>query len=313
MRCTVPSPRLPTTRSPASISLQRAMTSFEVRPLLRYVFATSPPEALILSTCSSSISCPWRFSSRFTKSWANPRTSCQTWTTCSSEPLLLARSEAASDALTASSEPSVGSKILSGNTLIVDSYHAQSFRRHPAYYSEAAVRVRSRPSTRRDGLAKLAAVEVSVEAVFLHELRVVAALRDASLLYDEDEIGAPDGAKAVGDDDARSAREQRGQGLLDDRLRARIYVARRLVQYKDAGVCEDRPGEREQLALALAERTAPFPQHRLVAFGKGRDEVVGVDHPGGGLHLLAGRLRRVARTAVPDILRDGPGEQDGLL
>src|SRR5215211_7295903 len=60
-------------------------------------------------------------------------------------------------------------------------------------------------SARRDGLAKLAAVEVRIQAVLLYQHGMAAALRDVAILYDEDEVGVPDSAQAVGDDDARSA------------------------------------------------------------------------------------------------------------
>src|SRR5215204_3015996 len=100
-------------------------------------------------------------------------------------------------------------------------------------------------SARRDGLAELAAVEVSIQAVLLYQRGMAAALRDFATLYDEDEVGVPDSAQAVGDDNARPSLQQPGQGSLDDRLRARIYVAGRLVQDEDARVCQHRPGERE--------------------------------------------------------------------
>ena len=44
---------------------------------------------------------------------------------------------------------------------------------------------------------------------------MVAALRDAAVLYDEDKIGVPDSAEAVGDYDARPALQERGQSLLE--------------------------------------------------------------------------------------------------
>src|SRR5215218_9672954 len=142
---------------------------------------------------------------------------------------------------------------------------------------------------------------------------MAATLGDAASLYDEDEIRAPDGAQAVGDDDASPARKQRGQGFLDDRLRTGVYVARRLVQDEDARVGQNRPGEREQLTLTMAKRSPAFPQDRIVALGKGRDEIVGVDHAGSSLNLLTRRLRGVAGTAVADVLRDGAREQERLL
>jgi hypothetical protein len=80
-----------------------------------------------------------------------------------------------------------------------------------------------------------------------------ATLLDAAVLDYQYEVGVPDGAQAVCDHDAGPAFEERRQRPLDDRLRARVDVARGLIQYEDARVRQDRPGEREELALALAE------------------------------------------------------------
>src|SRR5215218_2235523 len=63
----------------------------------------------------------------------------------------------------------------------------------------------------------------------------------------------------------------------------------------------------------MAKRPAALTQNRVVALRQGRNEVVGVDHTGSGLNLLAGRLRWVAGTAVADVLRDGAREQERLL
>src|SRR5215213_7491584 len=143
--------------------------------------------------------------------------------------------------MTASLEPSVGSSILSGSTLICNSSHP------PRYLTPARIIASAALSgwVRTVHPTALAAVEVRIQAVLLQEHYVVAALRDAASLYNEDQVGVPDSAQAVGDDDARPALQQRGQGSLDDRLRARVYVARRLVQDEDARVCQDRPGKRE--------------------------------------------------------------------
>src|SRR3712207_5243421 len=63
----------------------------------------------------------------------------------------------------------------------------------------------------------------------------------------------------------------------------------------------------------MAQSATSLAKDRVVALGQGHDEVVGVDHAGGGLHLLARRFRWVARTAVADVLRDGAREQERLL
>src|SRR3712207_8074174 len=58
----------------------------------------------------------------------------------------------------------------------------------------------------------------------------------------------------------------RTQCLLDQYLGAGVYVARRLVQDEDARVCQHRPSERDDLALAPAQGAASRPQRGIVAF-----------------------------------------------
>src|SRR5829696_7814232 len=140
-----------------------------------------------------------------------------------------------------------------------------------------------------------------------------ASLLDAAVLNYKNEVGVSNGAQAVCDHDAGPAFEECCQRLLDDRLRARVDVARGLIQYEDARVRQDRPGEREELALALAERSSALAQHGIVAVRQIHDEAVGVDHAGRRFDLPAARLSGVARTAVADVLGDGAGEQEGFL
>ncbi len=57
---------------------------------------------------------------------------------------------------------------------------------------------------------------------------------------------------------------RRSKRLLDARLGAGVDAAGRLVQDQDARVGQDRAGNRQQLALSLAQVAAPLGEHRLV-------------------------------------------------
>ncbi len=70
-----------------------------------------------------------------------------------------------------------------------------------------------------------------------------ATLGDAAVLYDQDLVGVPDRAQAVGDHDARAPGQELPERLLNRRFGAGVYVARRLVQDEDARVGEHDAGE----------------------------------------------------------------------
>src|SRR3712207_6623253 len=111
------------------------------------------------------------------------------------------------------------------------------------------------------------------------------------------------------DDHARSASQQRSQCLLDQYLGAGVYVARRLVQDEDARVCQHRPSERDDLALAPAQGAAARPQGGIVAFRERHDEVVGAHGAGRRFYLLP----RGVQPAVADVPGHRAGEQERLL
>ena len=61
-------------------------------------------------------------------------------------------------------------------------------------------------------------VELVVEAAVGEELLVGALFAEASLVHDEDGIGALDGGEAMGDDDTGSAGDHAGEGGFDAQL-----------------------------------------------------------------------------------------------
>jgi hypothetical protein len=66
------------------------------------------------------------------------------------------------------------------------------------------------------------------------------------------------------------------QRLLDARLGARVDAAGGFVEDQDGRVGQDGPGNRQQLALSLAQVAGPFGEHGLVAMRQQADEMVGV-------------------------------------
>src|SRR5438093_10250553 len=99
-------------------------------------------------------------------------------------------------------------------------------------------------------------VEGPVAAAEGEQLVVASLLDDAPALDDDDPVGVADGGEAVGDHDRGAAGEQRRQRLLDPRLGAQVDGGGGLVEDQKARVCDERAGEREQLALAGREARA---------------------------------------------------------
>ena len=66
---------------------------------------------------------------------------------------------------------------------------------------------------------------------------------------------------------------------LDRGLGPGVDAAGRLVQDQDAGIGQDRPGEGDELALALAQPTAARAKFGVVALRQALDELVGVHGP----------------------------------
>ena len=83
--------------------------------------------------------------------------------------------------------------------------------------------------------------------------------------------------------------------LLDQPLRLVVERARGLVEEQDRRVLEDGPGDRHALALAARQAHPAVADDRVVALGQGADEVVGVGGPGGGDHLVVGRVQPAVR------------------
>src|SRR5207248_11464419 len=105
-------------------------------------------------------------------------------------------------------------------------------------------------------------VQLSVPAVLRQELGVGAALHDLPVLHDEDLVRAADGREAVRDHERRAATPQRTQPVLDGRLALRVEARGGLVEDQDPRIGEDRPRDRDPLALAARQLDASLPDRK---------------------------------------------------
>ena len=136
-----------------------------------------------------------------------------------------------------------------------------------------------------------------------------APLDDAALIQNHDAVGIADGGQPVGDDENRPALHQRVHAGLDLGLGVGIDGGGGLVQDHHRGIRHRRPGDGDELPLALGEPGAVAGEHGLVALGQPGDEVVGVGQLGGVDALLV----RGVQLAVADVVHHRAGEQVGLL
>ena len=139
-----------------------------------------------------------------------------------------------------------------------------------------------------------------VERAALEQLVVGAAVDDPPRVHDDDLVGERDRREAVGDDEGRPAGHRLAQAALDRRLGGRVDRRGRVVEDQDPRVGDQRPGDRDALALPAGERQAALADDGLVAVGQRLDEVVRLRPAGGELDLLAGRVR----PRVGDVLGD---------
>ena len=136
-----------------------------------------------------------------------------------------------------------------------------------------------------------------------------ALLHNVAVPHHKDEVGVPDGGKAVGDDKAGTALHQAVHSSLDALLGAGIHAAGSLVQNQDAVICQNGAGDGKQLLLSLTDVGGVLVQLHLVAAGQGADKVVGVGSLCGGDHLFIGGVK----PTVADVLHDGALEQPCVL
>ncbi len=120
----------------------------------------------------------------------------------------------------------------------------------------------------------LAGVEVVVAAVQCVERFVGAAFDDASLLDDEDLVGAADRGEAVGDDEGRPSLHEVAEAVLNHGLGLGVEGAGSLIEDEDAGVGQDGAGDGDALALAAGELDAALADDGFVLLWEALGELV---------------------------------------
>ncbi len=82
-----------------------------------------------------------------------------------------------------------------------------------------------------------------------------------------------------------------------------------LVEDQEGRLADERAGDRDALALAAGEVRPSLAEQRVVPRREFGNEVVGVGQLGCGDNLIPGGVG----DAVPDVVRDGATEEDGVL
>src|SRR5947209_10912432 len=119
-------------------------------------------------------------------------------------------------------------------------------------------------------LQELALVEVGVEAAGGDELGVGAALGDAAVVEDDDEVRVLDRRDAVGDQEHRPAFEDLPQVAQDQLLGLGVDGRETVVEQQEARLAQQRAGEGHPLLLAAGEGEPPLAHHGVEPVGEPR-------------------------------------------
>ena len=142
-----------------------------------------------------------------------------------------------------------------------------------------------------------------------HQLVEAAGFDDAGVLEHQDTGGVADGGEPVGDHKGRASLHHLDQCRLQLGFGDRIERARRLVENQDRWVLEQRPRDREPLALAPGQQPAALADARLEAFRIALDDIERLGALAGLAHFLLGRIG----LADAQIVGDRAIEQQRLL
>src|SRR6185436_1679252 len=120
--------------------------------------------------------------------------------------------------------------------------------------------IRSMRERMRHGfsIAELGAFETGVRAFARDQLGVCATFGDAALFHHDDLVGMFDGRQPVLDDQRGSPAFEFDERLLYAPLGFIVERGRRLIEYQDGRVLEQRSRNRNALALAAGEQRAPI-------------------------------------------------------
>jgi 1,2-diacylglycerol 3-alpha-glucosyltransferase len=150
---------------------------------------------------------------------------------------------------------------------------------------------------------------VMEETLRFQEFAVRALLNDLAITNDDDPVRIADGGQAVGDDKTGASLHQAQQRLLDPGFGARVHAGGGFIEDEDAWVSKHGAGDREQLALSLAEVAGAFGEPGLISLRHLLDEMIRIGQLGGFDTFLVGGVE----PPVANVFHDGVGEQEGIL
>src|SRR5579863_4793216 len=157
-------------------------------------------------------------------------------------------------------------------------------------------------------LADLQPVQTLVQTASHQEVTMRATLADLAVLHHENLIGIENRGQPMRDRDRGPSPHEFRQRRLYFRFDLAVDRTRRFVEDEQGRIRGDRPRERQQLALADADRRTALPELVVVAIWKPADDPAGAHTVGGTLHL---RIRE--RAGKPDVGGDITGEQEDVL
>ena len=138
---------------------------------------------------------------------------------------------------------------------------------------------------------------------------MVAPLDNAAVVQHHDAVRVHNGTQAVGNDEHRSAVHQSIHAVLHQLFRAGVDGRSGLVQNHHGRIRHRRPGNGDQLPLALGQPGTVSGEHRLVTLGQPGDEIMGIGQLCRPDALLVGSVQ----LAVADVVHHRAGEQVGVL
>src|SRR5213080_4271617 len=125
----------------------------------------------------------------------------------------------------------------------------------------------------------------------------------------DDQVCVAHRREAVCDHEHRAVRHQAVDRLLYEALGLGVEGAGRLVEDQERWIAQQRPRDRDALALPAGEPRAALAQQGVVGLRELGDELVRVRGAGGAAYLL----EREVTTAVRDVRIHRVVEQHGLL
>src|SRR6266581_3784803 len=200
------------------------------------------------------------------------------WSARTSPPLLMSHSVSMMRTR-GSAIPATSSRVPSCDfpTLTTTSSHASSSDVTAGTMGKSswtALRTSVKPDSKSG--PELQVVQTAIQAVRREQVGMSAALDDPPFRQHDDEVGMLHRGEPVGDDEHRAVRHQPVDRLLHESFRFGIEGTGRLIENENRWIAQQRPSDRDALALPAAEPGPTLAEQRAVAFGQPHDELVGV-------------------------------------